>query len=61
VDVDNVAAATPGSRTGERQAEAVRRVLPELRKLNRYEARTYATLDRALSELAALKAGPMHA
>ena len=38
----------------ERAAEAVRRLLPELRKLNRYEARTYATLDRALSELAAL-------
>jgi len=32
----------------------VRRLLPELRKLNRYEARTYATLDRALSEVAAL-------
>jgi hypothetical protein len=38
----------------EREAEAVRRLLPELRKLNRYEARTYAMLDRALSELAAL-------
>jgi hypothetical protein len=38
----------------ERQAEAVRRLLPELRKLNRYEARTYAMLDRALSEVAAL-------
>ena len=38
----------------ERTAEAVRRLLPELRKLNRYEARTYATLDRALSEVAAL-------
>jgi hypothetical protein len=37
----------------EREAEAVRRVLPELRKLNRYEARTYATRDRALSEVAA--------
>src|SRR5258706_5618755 len=38
----------------EREAEAVRRRLPELRKLNRYEARTYATLDRTLSEVAAL-------
>ncbi|WP_439398335.1 hypothetical protein ACRQ5Q_13745 [Bradyrhizobium sp. PMVTL-01] len=38
----------------EREAAAVRRLLPELRKLNRYEARTHATLDRALSEVAAL-------
>jgi hypothetical protein len=38
----------------EREAEVVRRLLPELRKLNRYEARTYATLVRALSEAVAL-------
>jgi hypothetical protein len=44
----------------EREAEAVRRVLPELRKLNRYEARTYAALDRALSELAAQNTAGEH-
>lgn len=38
----------------ERQAEVLRRLLPELRKLNRYEARTYARWDRALSEVAGL-------
>ncbi|MDD1518395.1 MULTISPECIES: hypothetical protein [Bradyrhizobium] len=38
----------------ERQAEVVRRLLPELRKLNRYEARTYARWDRALSEVVGL-------
>jgi hypothetical protein len=32
-------------------AEAVRRLLPELRKLNRYEARAYAIKARALREL----------
>ena len=41
------------ARAREREAEVVRRLLPELRKLNRYEARTHATLDRALSEVAA--------
>ncbi|MCK1722627.1 hypothetical protein [Bradyrhizobium sp. 141] len=41
------------SSEAERQAEVVGRLLPELRKLNRYESRIYARLDRALSEVAA--------
>jgi len=32
-------------------AEAVQRLLPELRKLNRYEARAHASWDRALGEV----------
>ena len=32
-------------------AEVVLRLLPELRKLNRYEARAYASWDRALCEV----------
>jgi hypothetical protein len=36
----------------ERSAEAVRRVLPELRKLNRYERRAAARRDRAVLNLA---------
>jgi hypothetical protein len=35
----------------EREAEAVQRLLPELRKLNRYEARAHASWDRALCEV----------
>jgi hypothetical protein len=35
----------------EREAEAVQRLLPELRKLNRYEARAHASWDRALAEI----------
>jgi hypothetical protein len=48
------------SSLAEREAEAVRRVLPELHKLNRYEARTYAALDRALSEVAAQNTAGEH-
>jgi hypothetical protein len=39
------------SEEDERAAEAVRRLLPELRKLNRYEARANAIKARALREL----------
>jgi hypothetical protein len=35
----------------ERDAEAVQRLLPELRKLDRYEARAHASWDRALGEV----------
>ena len=35
----------------ELEAEAVQRLLPELRKLDRYEARAYASWDRALGEV----------
>ena len=35
----------------EREAEAVQRLLPELRKLDRYEARAHASWDRALGEV----------
>jgi hypothetical protein len=35
----------------EREAEVVLRLLPELRKLNRYEARAYASWDRAFGEV----------
>jgi hypothetical protein len=38
-------------------AEAVRRLLPELRKLNRYEARAYALKVRALREVSLRMAG----
>ncbi|MHC4052532.1 hypothetical protein [Bradyrhizobium sp. 25ACV] len=44
----------------ERQVEIVCRLLPELRKLNRYESRTYASLDRALSEVADLNTAREH-
>jgi hypothetical protein len=39
------------SEEAEREAEAVRRLLPELRKLNRYEARAYAIKVSALREV----------
>jgi len=42
------ASATMPSHEPERSAEAVRRVLPELRKLNRYERRAVARRDRAV-------------
>jgi hypothetical protein len=35
----------------EREGEEVLRLLPELRKLNRYETRAYARKDRALCEV----------
>jgi hypothetical protein len=35
----------------ERSAEAIRRALPELTKLNRYESRAAARRDRAIREL----------
>jgi len=34
----------------ERDAEALQQLLPKLRKLDRYEARAYATMDRALRQ-----------
>jgi hypothetical protein len=45
------AAATMPLHEPERSAEAVRRVLPELRKLNRYERRAAARRDRAVLTL----------
>jgi hypothetical protein len=42
------ASATMPSHEPERSAEAVRRVLPELRKLNHYERRAVARRDRAV-------------
>ena len=41
----------PNPSEAEREAEVVLRLLPELRKLNRYEARAYASWDRALGEV----------
>jgi hypothetical protein len=46
------ASATMPSQQPDRSAEAVRRVLPELRKLDRYEHRAAARRDRAVLELA---------
>jgi hypothetical protein len=45
------ALATMPPREPDRSAEAVRRVLPELRKLNRYERRAAARRDRAVLNL----------
>src|SRR5262245_45678597 len=45
------AAATMPLREPERSAEAVRRVLPDLRKLDRYERRAAARRDRAVLNL----------
>ena len=42
---------SPMPSEAEREAEAVQRLLPELRKLNRYEARAHASWDRALGEV----------
>src|SRR5450759_5905654 len=39
------------SQEPERSAEAVRRLLPELRKLHRYERRAFTARDRALREI----------
>ena len=43
--------ATMPSQEPERTAEAVRRALPELAKLDRYESRAAARLDRAIQEI----------
>lgn len=43
--------ATMPTREPERTAEAIRRALPELRKLNRYESRAVARRDRAIREI----------
>jgi len=43
--------ATMPSQEPDRSAEAVRRVLPELRKLDRYERRAAARRDRAVRNL----------
>ena len=52
-DIDSIeAAASMPSQEPERSAEAVRRVLPELRKLERYEHRAAARRDRAVAALA---------
>src|SRR5262245_47312824 len=45
------ASATMPSQAPDRSAEAVRRVLPELRKLDRYERRAAARRDRAVLDL----------
>jgi hypothetical protein len=45
------ASATMPSQEPDRSAEAVRRVLPELRKLDRYERRAAAVRERAVREL----------
>ena len=42
---------SPMPSEAEREAEVVQRLLPELRKLNRYEARAHASWDRALGEV----------
>jgi hypothetical protein len=42
---------TMPSQKPERTAEAVRRALPELAKLDRYESRAAARLDRVLQEI----------
>jgi hypothetical protein len=44
------ASATMPSQEPDRSAEAVRRVLPDLRKLDRYERRAAARRDRAVSQ-----------
>jgi hypothetical protein len=49
------ASATMPSQESERSAEAIRRVLPELRRLDRYERRAAAWRDRAVSLLAVRK------
>jgi hypothetical protein len=43
--------ATMPTREPERTAEAIRRALPELRKLDRYESRAIARRDRAIREI----------
>ena len=43
--------ATMPSQDSERTAEAVRRALPELAKLDRYESRAAARLDRVIREI----------
>ena len=44
-------ASLPTPSEAECEAEAVQELLPELRKLNRYEARAHASWDRALGEV----------
>src|SRR5262245_27878949 len=48
IDPKPIAAATMPSQEPDRLAEAIRRVLPELRKLGRYERRAAARRDRAV-------------
>jgi hypothetical protein len=43
--------ATMPNKEPERTAEAIRRALPELRKLDRYESRAVARRDRAIREI----------
>jgi hypothetical protein len=50
------ASATMPSQEPDRSAEAVRRVLPELRKLDRYERRAAARRDRAVMDLRRIQA-----
>src|SRR5262245_25995752 len=51
-DIESIdASAAMPSQEPERSAEAVRRVLPELRKLDRYERRAAAQRDRAVVNL----------
>jgi histone H3/H4 len=51
-DIDSIEASASMPQEPERSAEAVRRVLPELRKLDRYERRAAAQRDRAVAALA---------
>ena len=46
-----VHAVAPGLHHVEAFGEAVQQLLPELRKLDRYEARAHASWDRALGEV----------
>jgi hypothetical protein len=43
--------ATMPNKEPERTAEAIRRALPELRKLDRYESRAVARRDRAICQI----------
>jgi hypothetical protein len=51
------ASATMPSQEADRSAEAVRRVLPELRKLDRYDRRAAARRDRAILNLLVERSG----
>ena len=51
-DIESIdASATMPSQEPDRSAEAVRRVLPELRQLDRYERRAAAQRERAVRNL----------
>jgi hypothetical protein len=51
-DIESIdASATMPSQEPDRSAEAIRRVLPELRKLDRYERRAAAQRERAVRSL----------